>query len=83
MYALAFIGTSGALGWLTDSQGLVDRVSLLADTGFPRPVAAVCVAIFMFSLAGIPALAGFWGKSFLFRSADLTKCHVHQVNEEG
>lgn len=82
MCAFASIGTSGALGWLADSQGLVDRVSLLAGIGFPRPVAAVCVAIFMFSLAGNPPLAGFRGQSFLFRSADLRKCHVHQMNEE-
>lgn len=69
VYALVSIATFGALGWLADSQGLVDQVSLLAGIGFPRPVAAACVAIFMLFLAGIPPLAGFRGKSFLFWSA--------------
>jgi len=68
VYAIAFIGTFVALGWLADSQGVVDRVSSLAGIGFRRPAAAACVAIFMFSLAGIPPLAGFWGKFFLFWS---------------
>ena len=69
VYAPVSIGTFGALGWLAESQGLVDRVSLLAGIGFPRPVATVCVAIFMLFLAGIPPLAGFRGKFFLFWSA--------------
>ena len=64
VYAIAPIGTFAALGWLAYSQGVVDRVSSLAGIGFRRPAAAACVAIFMFSLVGIPPLAGFWGKFF-------------------
>ncbi|WP_306057305.1 NADH-quinone oxidoreductase subunit N [Natronococcus wangiae] len=33
------------------------------------PVACVALGIFMFSLAGIPPLGGFWSKFFLFTSA--------------
>ncbi|AFZ72097.1 NADH-quinone oxidoreductase subunit N [Natronobacterium gregoryi] len=37
--------------------------------GQRAPVACVALAIFMFSLAGIPPLGGFWSKYFLFTGA--------------
>ncbi|THE62880.1 NADH-quinone oxidoreductase subunit N [Salinadaptatus halalkaliphilus] len=37
--------------------------------GRRAPVACFALAIFMFSLAGIPPLGGFWSKYFLFSSA--------------
>jgi NADH-quinone oxidoreductase subunit N len=44
---------------LEDFSGLAARAPLLAG----------CMAIFMFSLAGIPPLAGFFGKFYLFSAA--------------
>jgi len=44
---------------LKDFSGLAARAPLLAG----------CMAIFMFSLAGIPPLAGFFGKFYLFSAA--------------
>jgi len=40
-------------------------------TGLARtdPAMALAFAIFMFSMAGIPPLAGFWGKYFIFSAA--------------
>ena len=34
-----------------------------------RPMMALALAIFMFSLAGIPPLAGFFGKLYVFKAA--------------
>ena len=34
-----------------------------------RPFMAFCLAVMMFSLAGIPPMAGFFGKLFVFRAA--------------
>lgn len=40
------------------------------------PVLAVCMAICMFSLVGIPPLGGFYGKAFIFASV-YESTHVH------
>ncbi len=40
-----------------------------AGAGMKNPVLAVVMAVFMFSLAGIPPTAGFFGKFYLFRAA--------------
>src|SRR5258708_18806342 len=37
--------------------------------GFERPGAAACLAVFMLSLAGIPTMAGFFAKFYVFRAA--------------
>jgi NADH-quinone oxidoreductase subunit N len=37
--------------------------------GKRSPLAAVLLTIFLFSLAGIPPFAGFWGKYYIFLSA--------------
>ena len=51
---------------LDDLNGLYSRA----------PVEAVLMLIFMLSLAGIPPLAGFWGKYFIFLSLIETKHYV-------
>ena len=51
---------------LDDLNGLYSRA----------PVEAVMMLVFMLSLAGIPPLAGFWGKYFIFLSLIETKHYV-------
>lgn len=51
-------------------DGVQDARISSADGLFHRkPVAAIAMAIFMLSLAGIPPLAGFFGKLYLFSAA--------------
>ncbi|MBW4054285.1 MAG: NADH-quinone oxidoreductase subunit N [Proteobacteria bacterium] len=45
------------------------NVSDFAGLGFKRPVLAVAMTIFLFSLAGVPPAAGFIGKFYLFSGA--------------
>jgi NADH-quinone oxidoreductase subunit N len=47
----------------------VDDVDELAGIGQTHPLVAAAIAVFMFSLAGVPPLAGFWGKFALFSGA--------------
>lgn len=69
LYALATAGAFAALAWLGSEDRDIDGVDELAGLGRTHPVAAACLAICMFSLAGIPPLAGFWGKLQIFGSA--------------
>ena len=69
MYAVATIGTFAALEFLGHRDRQIEAVEELAGLGRTRPLLALAVAVFMFSLAGIPPLAGFWGKLFVFGSA--------------
>ena len=69
VYAVATIGTFAALEFLGRREHPIEAVDELAGLGRTRPWLAVAVAVFMFSLAGVPPLAGFWGKWFVFLSA--------------
>ena len=45
------------------------RIQDLAGLSQNQPVAALCLAVLLFSLAGLPPLVGFFGKFFVFRAA--------------
>jgi len=68
IYAVTLVGAFGVVALVrretggddfTNFRGLVSRSPLLAG----------CMSIFMLSLAGIPPLAGFFGKFYLFSAA--------------
>lgn len=69
IYTLATIGAFAALSHLGGADRQVDGVDELAGLGRTHPRVALVLAVSMFSLAGIPPLAGFWGKFTLFASA--------------
>ncbi len=69
VYALATMGTFCTLAYLGSAQREVSGVSELSGLAKHQPLAAAALAVFMFSLAGIPPLAGFWGKLTLFGGA--------------
>jgi NADH-quinone oxidoreductase subunit N len=66
VYALATLGTFAVLTYLGNRRRAIDDVDALAGLGQTHPLAAAAIAVFMFSLAGVPPLAGFWGKFALF-----------------
>ena len=53
------------------TRGGVTKVGIenLAGLSRTQPAAALCLAMLMFSLAGIPPLVGFFAKFFVFRAA--------------
>ena len=69
VYMIATVGTFAALTYLSSEQRDVDGVDELAGLGTTHPLVAIALALFMFSLTGIPPLAGFWGKLSLLLSA--------------
>lgn len=69
VYALATMGTFAALAYLGSTRRETSGVDELAGLARSQPVVAGALAVFMFSLAGLPPLAGFWGKLSLFGAA--------------
>jgi NADH-quinone oxidoreductase subunit N len=66
-YALATVGAFGVLAAL-ESEG-VDSIADFRGLAKRAPDLSFCLLIFLLSLAGIPPLAGFFGKFYLFVSA--------------
>ncbi|HEX4064844.1 MAG TPA: NADH-quinone oxidoreductase subunit N [Acidobacteriaceae bacterium] len=73
-YALASLGAFGVLGAL-ESAG-VDRLEDLAGLYRRAPGLSLCMLVFLLSLAGIPPLAGFFGKFYLFTAALSAEPHL-------
>jgi NADH-quinone oxidoreductase subunit N len=69
VYAAATIGAFAVLKHLGRSDRMIEGVEELAGLGRTYPLTAVVMEICLFSLAGVPPLAGFWGKLLLFGSA--------------
>jgi NADH-quinone oxidoreductase subunit N len=69
VYAAATLGTFAALIYLGGEGKEVESVEELAGLGRTRPAVAATIAVLMFSLAGLPPLAGLWGKLLIFASA--------------
>ena len=70
IYVAMTIGGFVALLMLKDADGNpVEAVADIAGLSRERKVLAACLAMVMFSLAGIPPLFGFWGKFVVFKAA--------------
>jgi NADH-quinone oxidoreductase subunit N len=68
-YALMTLGAFGVIIALSTPERPVETVDDLAGLGQTHPKSALAMALCLFSLAGIPPLAGFYGKFQIFASA--------------
>ncbi len=80
VYCLASATTFAALAFLSGPGHEVSGLRELDGLGKTRPAAAGVIAVSMFSLAGIPPLAGFWGKFSLFGTALHTAASTENGN---
>lgn len=69
VYVFMNAGTWAAILSMRRDGHAVEGIGDLAGLGRTDPARAMWLAIFMFSMAGIPPLAGFWGKYFIFAAA--------------
>jgi NADH-quinone oxidoreductase subunit N len=69
IYLFMNLGTWAVILAMRQKGRLVEGISDLAGLGKTHPGMALALAIFMFSMAGIPPLAGFWGKLYVFMAA--------------
>jgi NADH-quinone oxidoreductase subunit N len=70
VYLVMTLGTFLVVLRMRDSDGkAVEGIESLAGLSRTRPGLALALAMFMFSLAGIPPLMGFWPKFYVFQAA--------------
>ena len=70
IYVAMSVGGFVAVLMLRDADGApVEAIADLAGLSRHRKVLSLCIAMIMFSLAGIPPLFGFWGKFVVFQAA--------------
>ncbi len=67
-YGLSIVGVFGIIGLLEQRHGEL-TMSELAGLSRRAPGLALCLFVFVLSLAGIPPLAGFFGKFYIFLAA--------------
>src|SRR5438045_1892381 len=69
IYLAMTLGTFACILSMRTSRGLVENISDLSGLARTNPGMAFFLAVMMFSLAGIPPLAGFFAKYFVFLAA--------------
>ena len=78
IYALTTAGAFGVVAVVEKQRG-GSRVEDFDGLAKSSPVLAICLLVFFISLAGIPPLAGFFGKLYLFTSALANGQHLWLV----
>jgi NADH-quinone oxidoreductase subunit N len=68
-YALMTLGAFAVIIALSSTDRTIETVDDFAGLGWSRPLMAFAMALCLFSLAGVPPMAGFWGKFYIFASA--------------
>jgi NADH-quinone oxidoreductase subunit N len=70
VYVAMTLGTFFVVLRMRDQAGQpVETIASLSGLSRTRPLMAAAMAMFMFSLAGIPPFMGFWPKFFVFEAA--------------
>ncbi|OAN49466.1 NADH-quinone oxidoreductase subunit NuoN [Magnetospirillum moscoviense] len=69
IYLFMNIGAFAVILCMRQKGRLVEGIEDLAGLSKTHPLMATVMAILMFSMAGIPPLAGFWGKFYVFKAA--------------
>jgi NADH-quinone oxidoreductase subunit N len=68
IYAITLVGAFAVVGWVRRETG-GDNISNFCSLARKSPLLAMYMGVFMLSLAGLPPLAGFFGKFYLFSAA--------------
>src|SRR6185437_5030656 len=69
IYLFMNVGTFAVILCMRRQGQMVERIDDLSGLSRSQPTLALALAIFMFSMAGIPPLAGFFAKFYIFMAA--------------
>jgi len=76
VYTFMNLGAFAVITSLRRRNIIGDEIDDIAGLYFKAPTEAILMLVFLLSLAGIPPLAGFWGKYFIFLSLIQTGHYV-------
>ncbi len=79
IYLVMNLGTFACILCMRRHDQMVEDIADLAGASRVNPVMALALAIFMFSMAGIPPLAGFFSKLYIFLAAVQAEMYVLAV----
>jgi NADH-quinone oxidoreductase subunit N len=79
IYLVMTLGVFATILMMKRRGVMLENISDLAGLARSQPVMAFAMLIFMFSLAGIPPLAGFWGKLYIFIAAVEANLYIPAV----
>jgi NADH-quinone oxidoreductase subunit N len=79
LYLFMSVGTFGFVLFMRRAGEQVENISDLAGLSKTSPRGALFMLLMMFSMAGIPPFAGFYGKFFIFLSAIQSELYVLAV----
>jgi NADH-quinone oxidoreductase subunit N len=79
IYLVMNLGTFGCILAMRRKDRMVENISDLAGLSKTQPVLALALGIFMFAMAGIPPLSGFFGKLYIFLAAIESEFYVLAV----
>jgi len=68
IYTISVMGSFVAIVFMEKDNIALEKISDLAGISKTDPYTAICFSILLLSLAGLPPLAGFVGKFYIFRS---------------
>jgi NADH-quinone oxidoreductase subunit N len=70
VYVVMNVGAFLCVLWMRDAEGRpVETIASLSGLSQTRPLMAFALFVFMFSLAGVPPMFGFWPKLLVFQAA--------------
>ena len=76
IYVVMVAGTFSCILCMNRKGEPVEEISDLAGLGKTHPAIAIALLLLMFSMAGIPPLAGFFGKFYIFLAAIEAKLYT-------
>tara|TARA_B100000579_G_C22803674_1_gene841313 strand:- start:357 stop:1796 length:1440 start_codon:yes stop_codon:yes gene_type:complete len=76
IYIFMNFGIFAILLSLKNDNGYIEKISNLSGLGKSNPIVSIVLTIMLFSMAGIPPLAGFFGKFYIFIAAIESKFFV-------
>ena len=78
IYLFMNVGVFAVILSMRQKGRLVEGIDDLAGLSKTNPAMAFVMAVLMFSMAGVPPLAGFWGKFYVFMAA--IEAHLYTLS---